>query len=297
MLTPSPLAAAHSMDTRWFAVDRDGHVASFESGEDGAVPQRAASGGGAGEPSFDTWPVCAWTVAQWLARDGLARTADAVSEVVATVVRERSRVLIAYAREEDGDGARPSAREAEKRIPEAIRWVLREREPRIVASREPLDPAVIRAIDEEDGLVAVFDERAVLEHRSAWMGDEDSGLYEYVHSARDEGSGAYERRSVPEAPLSIAALDARTREALTGLVLPVRFEEQPAVQLADHMSEGECDRWGETPLRYDEAHPRPDWKAIAAARAAQREHDRRVLRRLALALLVTVSLIVALARR
>lgn len=30
--------AAHSMDTFWFAVDRDGHVAMFNSGEAGAVP-------------------------------------------------------------------------------------------------------------------------------------------------------------------------------------------------------------------------------------------------------------------
>src|SRR5688572_22263668 len=30
--------AAHSMDTFWFAVDRDGHVAMFSSGEAGAVP-------------------------------------------------------------------------------------------------------------------------------------------------------------------------------------------------------------------------------------------------------------------
>ena len=30
--------AAHSMDTRWFAIDRDGHVALMESGEGGAVP-------------------------------------------------------------------------------------------------------------------------------------------------------------------------------------------------------------------------------------------------------------------
>jgi hypothetical protein len=30
--------AAHSMDTGWFAVDRDGHVAFFSSGEAGAVP-------------------------------------------------------------------------------------------------------------------------------------------------------------------------------------------------------------------------------------------------------------------
>src|SRR5262245_52320304 len=30
--------AAHSMDTNWFAVDRDGHVAMFDSGKLGAVP-------------------------------------------------------------------------------------------------------------------------------------------------------------------------------------------------------------------------------------------------------------------
>src|SRR5262245_39985440 len=33
--------AAHSMDTCWFAVDKDGHVAVFDTGEAGAVPQRA----------------------------------------------------------------------------------------------------------------------------------------------------------------------------------------------------------------------------------------------------------------
>ena len=30
--------AAHSMDTWWFAVDAEGHVAVFDSGESGAVP-------------------------------------------------------------------------------------------------------------------------------------------------------------------------------------------------------------------------------------------------------------------
>jgi hypothetical protein len=36
--------AAHSMDTYWFAVDQDGHVAFFESGEAGAVPDTAFGG-------------------------------------------------------------------------------------------------------------------------------------------------------------------------------------------------------------------------------------------------------------
>ncbi len=39
--------AAHSMDTAWFAVDRDGHVAIFETGEAGAVPTEAYLGEGA----------------------------------------------------------------------------------------------------------------------------------------------------------------------------------------------------------------------------------------------------------
>ncbi|MBL8685741.1 MAG: hypothetical protein JNK05_41580 [Myxococcales bacterium] len=38
MLSPSALAAAHSMDTMWFAVDDDGFVAFCESQEDGTVP-------------------------------------------------------------------------------------------------------------------------------------------------------------------------------------------------------------------------------------------------------------------
>src|SRR4051794_34470710 len=33
--------AAHSMDTQWFAIDRDGHVGIFSSGESGAVPRAA----------------------------------------------------------------------------------------------------------------------------------------------------------------------------------------------------------------------------------------------------------------
>jgi hypothetical protein len=36
--------AAHSMDTAWFAVDADGSVGRFQSGESGAVPVNAAEG-------------------------------------------------------------------------------------------------------------------------------------------------------------------------------------------------------------------------------------------------------------
>jgi hypothetical protein len=36
--------AAHSMDTQWFAVDRDGHVALFITGEAGSMPLTASEG-------------------------------------------------------------------------------------------------------------------------------------------------------------------------------------------------------------------------------------------------------------
>ncbi len=38
--------AGHSMDTDWFALDEEGHVGRFDTGEDGALPNRAATGFG-----------------------------------------------------------------------------------------------------------------------------------------------------------------------------------------------------------------------------------------------------------
>ena len=43
-LEPIDYPAAHSMDTTWFALDRDGHVGVFESGEEGPVPNCVGEG-------------------------------------------------------------------------------------------------------------------------------------------------------------------------------------------------------------------------------------------------------------
>ena len=40
-LAARPSFAAHSMDTDWYAVDRQGHVSKWSSGEEGAVPYAA----------------------------------------------------------------------------------------------------------------------------------------------------------------------------------------------------------------------------------------------------------------
>jgi len=41
---PPDFPAAHSMDTEWFAIDADGRVGSFWSGENGSVPHGAGTG-------------------------------------------------------------------------------------------------------------------------------------------------------------------------------------------------------------------------------------------------------------
>jgi hypothetical protein len=46
-MTAEDIPAAHSMDTEWFAIDADGHVGVFVTGEDGAVPETFT---GEGEP-------------------------------------------------------------------------------------------------------------------------------------------------------------------------------------------------------------------------------------------------------
>jgi hypothetical protein len=40
----SDYPAAHSMDACWFAVDKDGHVAYFDTGESGAMPEAGVTG-------------------------------------------------------------------------------------------------------------------------------------------------------------------------------------------------------------------------------------------------------------
>ena len=58
--------AAHSADTAWWGIDKHGHVASFYSGEAGAVPERAGDEAPAEQPEgvqpfsyghddFDNW--------------------------------------------------------------------------------------------------------------------------------------------------------------------------------------------------------------------------------------------------
>ncbi|MFO7563141.1 MAG: hypothetical protein R6X02_10900 [Enhygromyxa sp.] len=67
---PQEHPAAHSMDTSWFAVDQAGHVAIFDSGEDGAVPFAALSLGGACAADPEAKQVCELLAPQLVDDDG-----------------------------------------------------------------------------------------------------------------------------------------------------------------------------------------------------------------------------------
>ena len=83
--------AAHSMDTDWFAVDKDGHVAVFASGEAGAVP--VAAGRRVDAHSFELFAVAYVATADLLAHLGI----DPASIDPATDVLTSNRMVDALA--------------------------------------------------------------------------------------------------------------------------------------------------------------------------------------------------------
>jgi hypothetical protein len=61
--------AAHSMDTEWYAIDRDDHVAIFHTGEEGALPDDAANHNTLPRPLLDAIPDVPYQLIDWLGDD------------------------------------------------------------------------------------------------------------------------------------------------------------------------------------------------------------------------------------
>ena len=69
-MTPEPdYPAAHSMDTDWYAVDADGHVAIFSTGEEGAVPESAGNDQFSTRDLLDALPDVPYRLMDWLGED------------------------------------------------------------------------------------------------------------------------------------------------------------------------------------------------------------------------------------
>lgn len=234
--------AAHSMDTTWFAIDADGFVAAFDTGEAGALPNAAAAGPEAGD--FDAWPLELVLVARALAEGTFP---DSDDEDLPLPKYPQDVVLVLAPDPEDAPTTYRDAAGRTYSVHDRLgkAWlVLRDAEPRVVASSRAVEPDRLAKLAKDAGV-----ERVILaDEITYWREDGGGALYRFGNS--DYGDpGAYERETAPIDPLDAASLPAELREKVSALRLDVRFADAPTLHLADLLSDDECQTWGDTGLR------------------------------------------------
>lgn len=207
--------AAHSMDTTWFAVDRDGHVALFDSGENGAVAEGASHLGHT--VSLDDLAAHAPPGAALDDADALYATAPPGHAYehprgearLVTFVRSLDAVADAIA------AGSAVALPGEKRV------------------------AVVWGSDPGDALERLHQARScrrcvLLEHRARTHdGREpgDVGVYLYDHAPDHATPHPYTRVQRPSRPLRVDALPAPLQAKVKGVVLTaVSFEHEARIQ-------------------------------------------------------------------
>ena len=230
-MTEFDYPAAHSMDSCWFAVDRDGHVAYFSTGEAGAMPEVGVTGDAAYQL--------------------LERLTQAVSSGEA-IHDPRGHILPGQARGPD--------HMVQLRAQEYPVLVFLTSLAPIQTDIEGGAAVPVRATD---GYAVVFRRMTADQARrlnesgavttSAYYfdspnGDEREtlaqfGVYEYGHLCENWISGPYGRERVPSRPLHVDQLPPAIRKQLKGATLSDEtFAETPHIQPAEHW---ECQSWEE----------------------------------------------------
>ena len=177
--------AAHSMDTTWFAVDRDGHVAMFQSGESGAVPESVC-----GEEFY-------------AAPDEIAEIADG------SCTLDPKGFVAQWAEPHVPKERLPN------RAGATVMMFLRD----TAEGRAALDGAEGRALAAKDAIAFEWESLDEARHDAIhaaglclgcgpfWGERPDvPGLYVFEHTAENWISGPYARVSIPDAPLEAAEL-------------------------------------------------------------------------------------------
>jgi hypothetical protein len=283
--------AAHSMDTEWFAVDADGRVALFQSGEGGPVPETAPGQGEA------MGAVESRAVPDAAEAPPYRKGAPQPSELLHDRPAAQSHVKVPYLetlmfldelgpvqRDLDAGGAR------------------------IVRASEG-EAVVFAAVSKErfDELHAAGACRGCRSHYEDEGASELAALGVYVYGNDSYEAGPYERLGTPSCPASIDRLPEDIRAMANQVKLPVKFADAREVQPVDLVP---CVTWGAGYVPIGETEPRPvpgredDFaKEQAAARAYAERVARgqtggsgpRVGRLLVIALVVFVALIVLVA--
>lgn len=227
--------AAHSMSTAWFAVDRDGHVAYFYSGESGAVPRSG------GDVAVD----------------------EAVERLMptGTSLQDPDGRWLASVRWSDSRHVAPSDHE-----PEVVRYVLAFL-PSPDPVREWLDAGQARVLPARSGVAVYFEQMprplfvslhdkelcqgCFLDYGGPHLPEYSPGrfgLFVYDHLCENWISGPYGRQAVPQRPVHVEQLPPAVREAVSRVRFDLSFAETPHLQPLEHV---ECDSWEEDYLTLD----------------------------------------------
>ncbi len=200
------------MDTEWFAVDAEGNVGLFNSSEDGAVPLRAATLGGASEASFDAAVYHATLAVRAVAADAW-RGDDRgwLAEAKPT------RVLVVAGAAVAGDFIE---------VATAPLWA--------GVSRGPVAPAPLAALP---GVLAVVPTSDLDE-----LGHE-APVFVFTREHGDD-PGLYGVASAPAKPLRVDELPPAIRDEVGSLKLATTFSEGAPVHLGDHLKDDEAGYWG-----------------------------------------------------
>ncbi len=294
--------AAHSMDSAWFAVDADGNIARFDTGENGAVPNAAAPGGGNFEIDFDALLLDALLVGIALRdRHREPRSVEESSDPVPVPpmpgqTQPERVVIVAVAPSfvETDASYRQAPRHttrAEATFRDGELVVVKDADPRIVVSLDPVPPSRVAALRAfTDAAVFVVSDLYYVLREGDGGETPDRGIFEYghEHGVDVKGSGTYGRSVAPRTPVTLDDVHPSIREKLASLRLPLRFTESPVVELADHMGENDVQTYG-TPL--DPANAPPPEPADISARAVMPGRLPMVVSLLVLGVLVLLAVL------
>jgi hypothetical protein len=231
--------AAHSMDTTWYAVDADGYVGAFDSGEPGGVPADAAIGHSEADPTFDVALLDGLVIARMFAAGELP--ADGQKDVYGPT---RAYVVLAPAADETPSTYRDQVGRrypAQALLSKFDPRVASDRDPRVVVTRKPVSPEKLAELAKAKGVLWVASD-AVFWDRDAHEG---GPLFSYRNDDYDD-AGRYVRGKPPDDPIRVEDLPEEIRDGVAKLKLPIRFVEREEVQLRDHVAPDQVFTWGGT---------------------------------------------------
>jgi hypothetical protein len=225
--------AAHSMDTTWFAIDRDGNLAVFDSGEAGAVPEETIAD--QGFPHEDELRA--------LPATGVLMDPDGHRAANGGGHLEINDFNVQY-------GALVFVKDTS-----AIADLL----PKLEARELPATKgkALIIRLTDAQAFAQLHERGACLGCDSHYRDDDDDdiaryGLYRYSHITDNWIAGPYARLAVPAKPVPLAQLPRELRDG--AIRFDGRFADTPELQPAEHWRSV---AWGAAWLATDRKTVRP----------------------------------------